>query len=156
MNNKKSPFGAGIIIGAVLGGVAAYFLSPKSGKENREMAKQKLDEMKKRVEGKSIDEIVKEIFGMASEEGEKLYTRARNDLNARLDVLQESIDAIDRGKYKNIVDEVLENLKNETEITKDRLSRLQEYLMDRWDIAQEEGEKDTKKLAAGVKKAAKK
>ena len=156
MNNKKSPFGVGIIIGAVLGGVAAYFLSPKSGKENREMAKQKLDEMKKRVEGKSIDEIVKEIFGMASEEGEKLYTRARNDLNARLDILQESIDEIDRGKYKNIVDEVLENLKNETEITKDRLSRLQEYLMDRWDIAQEEGAQDTKKLASGVKKAAKK
>ena len=156
MNNKKSPFGAGIIIGAILGGVAAYFLSPKSGKENREMAKQKLDEMKKRVDGKSIDEIVKEIFGMATEEGEKLYTRARNDLNARLDVLQESIDAVDRGKYKNIVDEVLENLKNETEITKDRLSRLQEYLMDRWDIAQEEGAKDTKELASGVKKAAKK
>ncbi len=156
MNNKKSPFGAGILVGAVLGGIAAYFLSPKTGKENRDMAKKKLDEMKKRVEGKSLDEIVKEIFGMASEEGERIYTRAREDLNSRLDMVQKSIDEIDRGKYQNIVDEVVENLKNEADVTKDRLTKLHEYLMDRWDVAQEEGKKDTKKLVSDTKKAAKK
>ncbi len=156
MNNKKSPFGVGVLIGAVLGGVAAYFLSPKSGKENRTMAKEKIDEIKKRVEGKRLDEIVKEIFGMASEEGEKMYTRAREDLNSRLDMIKESINEIDRGKYSSIVEEVIENLKNEGEVHKERLSRLQEYLMDRWDIAQEEGKKDTKRIAGDVKKAAKK
>lgn len=156
MNNKKSPFGAGIIVGAVLGGLAAYFLSPKSGKENRELAKGKFDELKKRVEGKNIEQVVREIFGIASEEGERLYTRAREDLNARLDMVQQSINEIDRGKYTEIVDEVLGNLRNEADVTKDRITRLHEYLMDRWDLAQEEGKKDSKKLAADVKKAAKK
>ena len=156
MNNKKSPFGAGIIIGAVLGGVAAYFLTPKSGKENRDMAKQKLDEYKKRLEGKNVEQIVKEIFGIASEEGERIYTRAREDLNMRLETIQQSLDEIDKGKYKDMVDDVLENLKNETEMTKDRMARLHEYLMDRWDLAQEDSKKDTKKLTSDVKKATKK
>lgn len=156
MNNKKSPFGAGVVIGAVLGGIAAYFLAPKSGKENREMAKEKFGEFKKRVEGKNIEEIAKEIFGIASEEGQRLYTIAREDLNMRLEKVQESIDEIDRDKYKGIVDDVMTRLKSEKDITKDRLNRLQDYLMNRWDIAQEEGKKDTKRIVADTKKAAKK
>lgn len=156
MNNKKTPFGAGILIGAVIGGIAAYFLSPKSGKENRDMAKEKIGQLKKRVEGKSLDEIVKEIFGMVSEEGERIYTRAREDVNNRLEMMQQSIDEIDRTKYKDMVEEVISDLKNEFDVHKDRLVSLQEYLMERWDMAQEDGKKDAKKLASDVKKAAKK
>ncbi len=156
MDNKKSPFSAGIVIGAILGGIAAYFLTPKSGKENREMAKEKLGEFKKRVQGKSLDEIVKEIFGIASEEGQRIYTLAREDINARLEELRQSIDEIDRGKYQEIVDDVITKLKNEGTITKSRLNRLHEFLMNRWDAAQEEGKKDVKRIAEDTKKAAKK
>jgi gas vesicle protein len=39
---KSSKLGLGLLIGSVLGGIAAFFLSPKSGPENREEAKKLL------------------------------------------------------------------------------------------------------------------
>lgn len=43
---SKGKFALGAVVGAVIGGVAAWFTSPKSGKENREDLKRKADELK--------------------------------------------------------------------------------------------------------------
>lgn len=153
---SKSKFGLGLALGAVLGGVAALFLSPKTGEENRKIAKKKLDEWKTRFEGKSRDEIVKEIFGSVTAEGQKLYDRAQKELNARLDDLKKSADVIDRGKYMAVVKEVMERLKDEKEATKERITKLREFLMDRFEYVEEESKEDAKKMAKDVKKTAKK
>ena len=156
MNNKKTPFSAGIILGALIGGVAAYFLSPRTGKENREMAKEKWDEMKQKMEGKKLDEVIKEIFGQANEEGKRLYTLAKTELNSRLSILEESLDEIDRDKYKGLVVEVIARLEKEADATKDRMAKLQDYLMHRWDMAQEQAKSDAGDVATEAKKAIKK
>ncbi len=148
----KSKFGAGLLLGALLGGAAAFFLSPKSGKENREMAKKKLAEWKERYEGKSPEEIAKEIFGSASAEGKKLYMRAQEEMNTQLDKIKKSADEIDQEKYASVVKEVMGRLKEEKEATKERLVQLQEYLMDRWDYVSSESEKDAKKVAKDATK----
>ncbi len=152
----KSKFGTGLLLGALLGGAAAFFLSPKSGKENREMAKKKLEEWKERYEGKSPEEIAREIFGSASAEGKKLYMRAQEELNARLDEVKKSAEEIDQGKYKEVVRDVMNRLQEEKEATKERMSKLQDYLMDRWDYVSSESEKDAKKVAKNAGKAPKK
>src|SRR5690554_5882925 len=95
-HQKKSNFGIGVLIGAVLGSAAAFFLSPKSGKENREMAMKKFEQIKKMLKNKSVDEIVTEIFGKVSEEGKRLYSLAVEEMNNRLDAMKETIDDIDR------------------------------------------------------------
>jgi len=152
----KTKFGAGLVLGALLGGAAAFFLSPKTGKENREMAKKKLAEWKERYEGKSAEEIAKEIFGSASAEGKKLYMRAQDEMNKNLDKIKKSADEIDQEKYISVVKEVMGRLQDEKEATKERISKLQEYLMDRWEYVAEESEKDAKKVAKDATKAKKK
>ncbi len=143
---KKSRFGIGVLIGAALGSLAAFFLSPKSGKENREMVLQKLEDIKKLLKNKSLDEIVTEIFGKVTDEGKHLYTVARDEMNTRIDTLKESVEDIDKDKYTQIVDDVIERLKKEADATKERLAKLQDFLMNRWGKAQEMATEDVKKV----------
>lgn len=52
-SQKKSGFGLGVLIGTVLGGLAALFVAPKTGKETREMAKKWLREELKIIKEKA-------------------------------------------------------------------------------------------------------
>jgi len=153
----KSKFGLTLALGALLGGAAAFFLTPKTGKENREHAKKKLQQLHVTLKTKSKEEIVKEIFGTASKEGKKLYDIAQKEMNTRLDQLKEKYPDIDKGKYMGVVTEVVERLKEEKEATKGRMGELTNFLKSRWEFISEEGKKDVKKVkAAANKKSAKK
>ncbi|HRN70387.1 MAG TPA: YtxH domain-containing protein [Candidatus Woesebacteria bacterium] len=150
--DKKSTFKTGLVVGAILGGITAFFLSPKSGKENRELAKKKFDQLRNMMKDKNIDEIVAEIYGKASDEGKKLYTKARKELDAKLEDLNDTIGDIDQKKYISLVEEVMDHIKNETEATKDRVTKLQSYLVNRWEQAQEMAQEDVEKVADDVEK----
>ncbi|MDP4011109.1 MAG: hypothetical protein Q8P72_02665 [Candidatus Roizmanbacteria bacterium] len=152
----KSKLGLTLALGALLGGAAAFFLSPKSGKENREMAKKKLANLHTALQTKSKEEIVKEIFGSASKEGKKLYEMAQKEMNSRLDQLKEKYPDIDKGKYMGVVTEVIERLKEEKEATKERMSDLGDFLKSRWEFVSDEGAKDVKKVTKSVKAPTKK
>jgi len=148
----KSKFGITLALGALLGGAAAFFLTPKTGKENRELAKKKLQQLHVTLKTKSKEEIVKEIFGTASKEGKKLYDLAQKELNIRLDKLKEKYPEIDKGKYMEVVTDVVSRLKEEKEATKDRLADLTDFLKSRWEFISEEGKKDLKKVNPAEKK----
>ncbi len=148
----KSKFGIVLALGALLGGAAAFFLTPKTGKENREIAKKKLQQLHVTLKTKSKEEIVKEIFGTASKEGKKLYDLAQKELNIRLDKLKEKYPDIDKGKYMEVVTDVVSRLKEEKEATKDRLTDLTDFLKSRWEFISEEGKKDLKKVNLAEKK----
>jgi gas vesicle protein len=151
----KSKFGAGLIFGAILGGVAAMFLSPKSGKENREMAKEKLEEWQKKYENKPPQDIAKEVFGIATEEGKKLFETTQKMLNDKLDDLKSKADEIDQDKYKEVVKEVIAKVQKEKEATGDRAEKLKKYLLDRWEYVMSESKKDVKKIVSKAEKAEK-
>lgn len=143
---KKTKFGFGLMLGAVLGGVAAMFLTPKTGKENREIAKKKWDELNKAFKTKSKEEIVKEIFGSATKEGKKLYDLSQKELNSRLADLKKKYPNLDKTKYMDTVSEVMDRLKEEKEATTKRLTDLSEFLKSRWDYVSGESKKDLKKV----------
>ena len=42
---KTTKFGLGLLIGTIIGGLSAFFLSPKSGSENREEVAKKVKEL---------------------------------------------------------------------------------------------------------------
>jgi gas vesicle protein len=54
------PFFLGVLVGAVVGGVAALLLAPKSGSETREMVRNRYNQMKDAVRSSSED--VKQNF----------------------------------------------------------------------------------------------
>jgi gas vesicle protein len=74
---KSSKLGLGILIGTVIGGLAAFFLSPKSGEENREKVTKKIKQLQKLIKDQHIDEKVKEIFGDVSDEEKKSICKLR-------------------------------------------------------------------------------
>lgn len=142
---KKGKFGLGLTIGAILGGITAFFLTPKTGKENREMAKKKWHELHTNLKTKSKEEIVKEIFGSVSKEGKKLYELAQKEMNKKLEELKEKYPALDKEKYMKVVNEVVERLKEEKDATQSRIADLGEFLKSRWEYVSQEGKKDIKK-----------
>lgn len=141
-----------MVLGAVLGGVAAFFLSPHSGPENREMVAKKLKELRKSLAEAEIPEKVKEIYGEVTEEGIRIYTAARKELIKKIDEVKE----IDWEKYQEIVEEVVDRLKKETNITAERAAKLKDYLIAQWEKAMERSEKAGKTTKKAVKKALKK
>ena len=155
MSDKKSKFGIGVAFGAVLGGLAAFFLSPRSGPENREMAKKKIDELMKLLKEKNLKEIAVEIYGKASEEGMRLYEKASSELNTRLSKAKKTMSEIDRTKYKDLVVDVIGRLKEEKDATQERLVKLQDYFLKRFTEGAKMAKKDAVKVAEGVTHAVK-
>lgn len=137
MSDNKSKFGWGIAIGTVLGGLAAFFLSPNSGKENRELVAKKVKELEKLLEEKNLDKVVKDIFGEVSEEAKKIFLQAKKDLIKKIAELKETIDNIDKEKFKEMVDEVVNKVQSEAKRESKEMSKLKEHLIKEWNKMQE-------------------
>lgn len=134
MNNDKkaAPFGLGVVIGTVLGGLAAFFMSPKSGKENREAVMKKVSELKKDIEKMELDKKVKEVWGEVTEDGKKTFIKAKKSLLKSLDELQDKWEDFDREKYVKMVENSVENAKEGTKDTAEKLMKLKEMFVRDW------------------------
>lgn len=141
-NKKGSIFGLGVLLGTVVGGLAAFFLSPTSGPENREMVEEKVRQLKKKLEQSEMPEMVEEIFKDAKEQGKKAYTMARKELMKKL----EEVKNLDWEGYQDIVEEVVEKLKDETDISTDRAMKLRDFLVAEWNKAQKVTSTKAKKV----------
>ncbi len=130
---KSSKLGLGLVIGTVIGGLAAFFLSPKSGGENRAMVAKKVKQLEKLLKEKEIDKKVKEIFGEASEEAVKVYNQAKTWLIEDLAKLKEAINEIDKEKYTTAVEKVVKRVQKEVKKDTKQLDKLKKQLMKEWE-----------------------
>lgn len=126
--SRKAQFGMGLAIGAVIGSVVAMFTSPKSGKENREWAKQKFSELQGFVKNKNLDQITEEVYGKVSTEGKALMKKAQKEFTAKMKEVKTSMKNMTKDDYTALVKEVVGKLSKEKEATQARLSKLTEYL----------------------------
>lgn len=126
MNNSKSSskLGLGVVIGAVVGTVAGLFLAPKAGKELRDDAL----EYYKKLKDKDPDQIVKEIFGRASEETKEMYDTSKKLLAEQLSSLKQNYDTIDKSKYSVAVKDVVNHIKDEHDLPDNELKALAGHL----------------------------
>ena len=127
MSDKKSNIGLGVMIGTVIGGIAAFLLSSK---ENRDLAKRKISELKKMWDDEKTQERVREIFGTFTEEGKKAYSIAKTEIMKQLDAM--GVDEVDMSKYKAMVEDAIEAVREETKETSDQLMKLRDHLMKNW------------------------
>lgn len=130
--NKKSPFGLGLIFGAVAGGLAGLFLSPKSGKENREAVMKTASQLKKMWDEGTLDEKVKEIFGEASEATKKFYLEKRDEVIDKISEIKENVKNLDKEKYLKIVDDVTKEAKKEARYADRIIDKLKSHLGEDW------------------------
>lgn len=131
-NKKSSRFGLGILLGMVVGAIAGIFMAPKSGKENKEAVFKKLQQLKKELQDAEIDKKVKEIYGDVTEKSLELYAKTRKELVKRLDDIKERVEEIDTDKYIEMVEDVVERVRKETDETVERARKLRDYLVNRW------------------------
>lgn len=131
-NKKSSFFGLGVLVGTVLGGLAAFFMSPKSGKENREMVMKKLKELKKDIEKMEIDKKVKEVWGDVTADGKKTFVKAQKEIVKKLDTVQEKMEDFDHEKYVKMVGDSVEDAKTGVKDTADKLKKLKELFVRDW------------------------
>ena len=129
---KSSRFGLGVLIGTVLGGLTAFFLSPKSGEENREAVVKKIKELKKNIDEMEIDKKVKEVWGEVTEDGKKTFVKAKKELVKRMGDLEERWQEFDREKYVKMVEDSVEDAKSETKATAEKLLKLKDMFVRDW------------------------
>lgn len=93
------------------------------------MAKQKLERIKTFIKNKEIDEKAKEIFGEANEKTTKLTKMMRTQMDQHIDQMKTAIDQFDSAKYSTIVHEILDNMKNEVDISTERADKAKKYML---------------------------
>ncbi|HZK02486.1 MAG TPA: YtxH domain-containing protein [Anaerovoracaceae bacterium] len=104
----------GFAVGSVIAGITALFLSPDSGKNNREKAKKELDK-------------AKDILGTGIEDGKKKLAQVYEDTK---EVIKEKRDALtekpEPGYDMNVLDENFEILKEDSEETGEDLEEIED------------------------------
>ena len=132
-NKKPSFFGLGIVLGTVIGGLTAFFLSPSSGKENREEAAKKVKELKKLLQEHELDKKVKEIFGETTKEAKNFYLNTKDKVIEKAAELKEKVSEIDKAKYVKLVNEVVKELKKESKYAEKIIEKLETHLKADWE-----------------------
>lgn len=106
-SKSSSKFGLGLIIGAVAAGLAALFLTPSTGEENREKVARKIKELEKLLHDKDREEKLKFIFGEVTHDTVNLYNTIKKEMIQKLAVLKKEVKDIDKEQFKVVVSDVL-------------------------------------------------
>ena len=113
MDNNAKSFISGLFTGLLTGAVAGILLAPKSGKETRD-----------------------DIKNLAVEFGEKVsdrYIEAKAEVEKRLAKLKAAGKKIDWSMYKDMVNEVLNEFKEDGKVTVEVAEKIGTQLGNDWD-----------------------
>jgi len=121
-NDKKGKFGIGLLIGTIIGGITALFLTPTTGKENREAVAKKIDELKKLLEEEKVDEKIKDA-----------YLKAKDWLIEELEQLKNTVEHIDYEKYRKAVEKTIVRVKKESKKGVKEIEKIKKQLLDQWE-----------------------
>lgn len=131
-SKSSSKFGLGLLLGTLVGGVAAFFLSPNSGPENQKLVAKKVKELEKLLAETDIEKKVKEIFGEATEEATAVYKKAKKQFIKTLAEAKESIESIDKEQVAEVAHETVEILKKEVKHEGKEMEKLKTELSKEW------------------------
>lgn len=125
---------SGMLVGAAAGAAAMFFLSPRSGKENRKLMQDKISEAKDYMEEERalMEAKVQEIFGEVNDLTTSLFEDAKRLWNNQVRAFEKSMDKIDKGRYQEMVDNVMETLQSSKRYDNTDLAKMKRYLSSEW------------------------
>ena len=131
-SNRSSKFGLGLVLGTIVGGIAAFFLSPTSGPENQKLVAKKIKELEKLLVDTDLEKKVKAIFGEATEEATAIYKKAKKDFIKALAEAKGTIESLDREKVEEVAEKTVEILKKEVKHEGKEMDKLKDELSKEW------------------------
>jgi len=131
-DSRSSKFGLGLLLGTVVGGIAAFFLSPTSGPENQKMVAKKVKELEKLLKDTDLEKKVKKIFGEATEDATKVYMKAKKEFIQALAETKETLESIDKKQVEKVAHETVEILKKEVKREGKEMDKLKTELANEW------------------------
>ncbi|HCU55245.1 TPA: hypothetical protein DIC29_02165 [Candidatus Shapirobacteria bacterium] len=134
--NKKSGgnlFLAGIF-GAIAGAIGGLLLAPQSGKETREDIARISKELANKMKTKAVDtkKKVMDVFGETSQAAVDKYTEIRTAVTDKLAALKNAGNNIDKDKYGEVVDQVVDGFKDDFKATKAGAKKMAKLLKNDW------------------------
>lgn len=132
MEEKKSKFGLGVIIGAIGGVLAGAFLAPKSGKQMRKAAVRRARQLYRLIEEGKVEDKVREIYGEITAELKDLYQKVRNEVLKNLEEIKDTVEDIDREKYVKIVEDAALKVGQEAKKDMKNVDKLKKHLISEW------------------------
>jgi len=117
-NNSAESFIKGFLLGIVGGGIAGILLAPKSGAETREDIKKLAIDLK--------------------EKATDLYVEARKEIDKKIAQVKKAGGKINEDTYKSLVSEVVEEFKQDAEVTSSVAKKLGEQLKADWSMIKKE------------------
>ena len=131
-DSKSSKFGIGLLFGAVVGGLAAFFLSPNTGPENQKLVAKKIKELEKLLADPDLEKRVKAVFGEVTKEATKDYKKAKKTFIKTLAETKGTIESLDKEKVGEVAHETVEILKKEIKHEGKEMEKLKEELSKEW------------------------
>jgi gas vesicle protein len=148
--NSKG-FSLGLAVGAIVGAVAAFFLTPTSGEENRRKARNAFQKLKKLYEEGELEVKAREVFGEVTEEGKRLLAEVRGEFETRIAGLKDQLDDFDREKFNAFVDETVSAVSAKVKVGAGYVEKLKNTLASQWECEEKKVEKAKKVLKPRVK-----
>jgi len=131
-SQSSNKFGLGLLFGTVIGGLAAFFLSPNSGPENQKLVAKKIKELEKLLADSDLDKKVRDIFGEATEESLAVYKKAKKRFIAALAEVKGTVESFDKDKVAEVAHETVEILKKEAKHEGKEMEKLKNELSKEW------------------------
>lgn len=117
-------WGLAFVAGVAAGWLAGIFTTEQTKDKVRGKAKQ----LKNLLRDPQEQAKVKAIFNEVTEDTMRKYNHAKDRLITGLNELKVSVDQIDKQKYTDVVNEVIQEMKQEKDIAAKQLTQLQKYL----------------------------
>jgi len=114
----KKSFLKGAVLGAIGGAISGILLAPKSGKQTREDIKKLAEDL--------------------GDKAEEVYLNAQKKLKTKIENIKKAGEQIDEEKYKELVSEVIRNLRTNQEITEKSGEKLGILLRNDWELVKKQ------------------
>ena len=123
-------FLGGTLFGLAAGATAMFFLAPRSGKASRKMVVNRVEEIRDYAMDtmEEVNERVEDIFGEVNNITKSLYNDARKLWTKQVKTLNHSLDKIDKDKYGEMIDSVMDSLRSNKKYSVDELTKVKRYL----------------------------
>ncbi|MBD3250062.1 MAG: hypothetical protein GF381_00600 [Candidatus Pacebacteria bacterium] len=132
-NSQIKKTGLALMAGMALGYLGSLFISSDTRRQHKQFVEQKATQLKDILTDEDPVKRVKAIFKKNTQEMRDKYQAIKQDLVTKLSQLKGALQDIDKKKYSQVLDRVLDKARRDQELSQAQLERLKQFLSQDFD-----------------------